>query len=215
MGGVVANVWRFFVFIVAAAVILGMLGIDLAPLLASATIVGATLGFGAQLIVRDYFSGFLLAVEDQYNVGETMTVNEVTGVVEDVTMRVTRVRGVDGTTYFIPNGDIRTLGNTSRGWAQAVVDLVLPGASATELNEVRQLLTDAAQRVAQREEFVGHCTEPPNMVAFLDADATTYTLRVTMHTIPSQRNALTRAIREECTTTLANAGKWPVVVPGT
>jgi small conductance mechanosensitive channel len=211
MGGVIANFWRFFVFVISAAVILGMLGIDLAPLLASATIIGATLGFGAQLIVRDYFSGFLLAVEDQYNVGETITVLELTGVVEDVTMRVTRVRGVDGTTYFIPNGDIRTLGNPSRGWAQAVVDLVLPGASAVELDEVRRLLTEAAHKVTQREEFVEHCTEPPNMVAFLCADAATYTMRVTVHTIPSQRTALTRAITEECTTSLAAAGKWPAV----
>ena len=107
MSGVVANVWRFFVFVVAGAIVLGMLGINLTPLLASATIIGATLGFGAQQIVRDYFSGILMTMEDQYNVGDSVTVGGVTGVVEDVTMRLTRFRGVDGTIYVIPNGDIR------------------------------------------------------------------------------------------------------------
>ena len=101
-----------------------MLGINLTPLLASATIIGATLGFGAQQIVRDYFSGVLMTMEDQYNVGDSVTVGGVTGVVEDVTMRLTRFRGVDGTIYIIPNGDIRLIGNLSRGWARAVVDLI-------------------------------------------------------------------------------------------
>ena len=91
-----------------------MLGINLTPLLASATIIGATLGFGAQQIIRDYLSGFLLTVEDQFSVGDSITVDGTGGVVEDVTMRVTRVRGLDGTIYFVPNGDIRLLANTSR-----------------------------------------------------------------------------------------------------
>jgi len=213
MSGVIANCWRFFIFVITVAVILGQLGIDLAPLLASATIIGATLGFGAQLIVRDYFSGFLLTMEDQYNVGESITVNEVTGIVEDVTMRITRVRSVDGTVYFIPNGDIRTLGNTSRGWAQAVVDLSLPGATAAELPDVRQIVEGAAHRVAQQEPFVKHCTEPPKLVGFMDADAVNYTLRVMLHTVPSQRDALRRALREAAIEDLAKAGKWPGEVP--
>jgi small-conductance mechanosensitive channel len=209
MSGVLANLWRFFVFIVTVAIVLGMLGINLTPLLASATIIGATLGFGAQLIVRDYISGFLLAVEDQFNVGETITVDEVTGVVEDVTMRVTRLRGADGSVYFVPNGDIRLLANTSRGWARAVVDLVLPGSSATELDQVRTIVGEAAHRVAQRPEFAPHCSEPPTLVGFIDADAATFSLRVTLHTVPSERDALTRALREEAIAALAKAGRWP------
>ena len=87
MSGLAANLWRFFVFIVAVAIILGIVGIDLTPLLASATIIGATLGFGAQLIVRDYFSGFLLTLEDQYGIGDNITIGAVSGVVEDLTLR--------------------------------------------------------------------------------------------------------------------------------
>jgi len=96
MAGLAANVWRFFVAVIAVAIILGMLGINLTPLLASATIIGATLGFGAQQIVSDYFSGILMTVEDQYNVGDSVMVGSMTGVVEEVTLRLTRFRGADG-----------------------------------------------------------------------------------------------------------------------
>ncbi len=209
MSGLVANVWRIFVFVVAGGIVLGMLGIDLTPLLASATIIGATLGFGAQQIVRDYFSGIIMTMEDQYNIGDTVLVGGITGVVEDVSMRLTRFRGVDGTIYTIPNGDIRLVGNLSRGWARAVVDLVLPGASAADLDEVREVMGAAAHRVAALPEFAQHCTEPPKLVGLLGADATTMTVRVMLHTVPSQRDALTRVLREETVAALARAELWP------
>jgi small-conductance mechanosensitive channel len=212
MSGVVANVWRFFVFVVAGAIVLGMLGINLTPLLASATIIGATLGFGAQQIVRDYFSGILMTVEDQYNVGDSVMVGTMTGVVEEVTMRLTRFRGADGTVFIIPNGDIRLVGNLSRGWARAIVDLTLPGSDAADLDQLRAVIAAAAHEVATSPAFAGHCTEPPVLVGLECADATTITMRVTLLTIPSQRDPLTRALREASLVALAKASLWPVVV---
>jgi small conductance mechanosensitive channel len=212
MSGVVANIWRFFVFIVTGAIVLGMLGINLTPLLASATIIGATLGFGAQQIVRDYFSGILMTVEDQYNVGDSVMVGTMTGVVEEVTMRLTRFRGADGTVFIIPNGDIRLVGNLSRGWARAIVDLTLPGAGAADLDTLRGVIGAAAHDVATSPAFAGHCTEPPILVGLECADATTITMRVTLLTIPSQRDPLTRALREATLEALAKASLWPVVV---
>jgi small-conductance mechanosensitive channel len=209
MSGLAANIWRLFVFVVAGAIVLGMLGINLTPLLASATIIGATLGFGLQQIVRDYFSGALMTMEDQYNVGDSVVVGGVTGVIEDVTMRLTRFRGVDGTMYVIPNGDIRLIGNLSRGWARAVVDLTLPGAAATDLERVRSVISGAAHEVASRAEFAAHTTEPPSVVGLFAADATTVTMRVMLLTVPSQRDALTRALREAAIGALAVAGLWP------
>jgi moderate conductance mechanosensitive channel len=209
MSALAANLWRFFVFIIAVAVILGIVGINLTPLLASATIIGATLGFGAQLIVRDYFSGFLLTLEDQYGIGDNITVGTVSGVVEDLTLRVTRLRAVDGTVYFIANGDIRQLANTSRGWAHAVVDLTLPGSSASDLPRARAVIEQAARKVAASDEFVGQTTEPPAMVTFVDATESTLTLRAMLHSVPDQRDALTRALREEALVELSRAGLWP------
>jgi len=216
MSGLVANVWRIFVLVVAGAIVLGMLGINLTPLLASATIIGATLGFGAQQIVRDYFSGILMTMEDQYNVGDAVTVGGVTGTVEEVTMRLTRFRGVDGTLHIIPNGDIRLVGNLSRGWARAVVDVTLAGRAGSELDEVRRLVDDAARRVAATPRFAAHCTEPPQVLGLDAAGSATLTMRVMLRTVPSQRDALTRALREELVGALARAGLWPAeVAPGT
>jgi small conductance mechanosensitive channel len=212
MSGVVANIWRIFVFVVAGGIVLGMLGINLTPLLASATIIGATIGFGAQQIVRDYFSGIIMTMEDQYNIGDSVSVGGVVGVVEDVSMRLTRFRGVDGTIYTIPNGDIRLVGNLSRGWARAVVDLILPGQSAADLDRVRGVIEEAAHAVAARPEFAAHSTEPPTLVGLLSADASTITVRVMLHTVPSQRDALTRALREQSVAALARAGLWPAEV---
>lgn len=209
MAGLVANMWRLFIFVVAGAIVLGMLGINLTPLLASATIIGATLGFGAQQIVRDYFSGALMTMEDQYNIGDSVTVGGVTGVIEDVSLRLTRFRGVDGIIYVIPNGDIRLIGNLSRGWARAVVDLTLPGAVAADLDRVRTVISEAAHAVAQEPDFANHTTEPPNIVGLYAADATTITMRVMLLTVPSQRDALTRALREAALAALAKAGLWP------
>jgi small conductance mechanosensitive channel len=209
MTGLVANVWRLFVFVVAGAIVLGMLGINLTPLLASATIIGATLGFGAQQIVRDYFSGILMAMEDQYNVGDAVTVGGETGVVEEVTMRLTRFRSLDGTVFVIPNGDIRLIGNRSRGWARAVVEVTLPGAAAVDLETVRRIVHEAAAKVAATPEFSAHSTEPPHVLGLSAADATSVTLRVTLLTIPAQRDALTRALRESVIGALAAAGLWP------
>jgi moderate conductance mechanosensitive channel len=212
MSGVVANIWRFFVFVVAGAIVLGMLGINLTPLLASATIIGATLGFGAQQIVRDYFSGILMTVEDQFNVGDSVTVGGVTGVVEEVTMRLTRFRGLDGTIFVIPNGDIRLVGNLSRGWARAIVDFTLPGTSAADMERLRSVIAAAAHEVATSETFAGHSTEPPSVVGLQSADSTTVTMRVMLLTVPSQRDALTRALREATLEALAKAGLWPAEV---
>ncbi len=213
MSALAANLWRFFVFIIAVAIILGIVGIDLTPLLASATIIGATLGFGAQLIVRDYFSGFLLTLEDQYGIGDNITVGTVSGVVEDLTLRVTRLRAVDGTVYFLANGDIRQLANTSRGWAHAVVDLTLPGSSAGDLPRARGAIEQAARRVAASEEFAGHTSEPPELVTFVDSTESTLTLRVMLHSVPNQRDALTRSLREEAIVELSRAGLWPAEAP--
>jgi moderate conductance mechanosensitive channel len=214
VSAVVANVWRFLVFVIAVAICLGIVGINLAPLLASATIIGATLGFGAQLIVRDYFSGFLLTLEDQYGIGDSITVGTVSGVVEDLTLRVTSVRSVDGTVYTIANGDIRQLANSSRGRAQAVVDLTLPGTSATDLPRARAVIEGAARRVAALPRFAGHAQEPPVLVTLIASTESTLTLRLTLHTVPGQRDALARALREEAIVDLSLAELWPASAAG-
>jgi len=194
----ISNIWRFFVAVVAIFIILGMLGLDLTPLLASATVIGATIGFGAQSLVRDYLSGILLTVEDQFGIGDTLSVNDVTGVVEDLSLRVTRLRAADGTVVYVPNGDIRKLANTSRGWAKATVDVPLPVLGSDGLERVHDALSAAARSVAREPRFAAGCTEPPEILGIVDATTEGATFRVAQRTTPTQRAPLERALRQAC-----------------
>ena len=108
---VLGTLVRVVVWSMAALLILGVLGLNLAPLLAGAGIAGVAIGFGAQTLVRDVLSGFFLLSEDQYGVGDVITIGTApTGTVEDVTLRITRLRSEDGVVWFVPNGEIKLLG---------------------------------------------------------------------------------------------------------
>ena len=100
--------------LIAGAMILGELGVDLGPLVASAGVVGFAVGLGAQTIVRDVFSGTIMLIEDQYGVGDTVEVLEVKGVVETVGLRITTIRDRQGTLWYLRNGEILKVGNKSQ-----------------------------------------------------------------------------------------------------
>jgi small conductance mechanosensitive channel len=206
--GVIANGWRFAVAIFAIAIVLGMLGIDLAPLLASATIIGATLGFGAQMAIRDYLSGFLLTVEDQFGIGDTISVNGVTGTVEELGLRVTRIRVADGSLVFVPNGDIRLLANSSRGWAKAVVEVTVPVASADDLTKTTEVITQAATEVAHEASAAAGCTQAPEVLGLVSNEGGQGTLRVMLRTNHTHRTAVERTLRGAIVSALAAAGTW-------
>ena len=208
MVGLLVNVWRAFVGIVALLIILGILGINLTPILASATIIGATIGFGAQSLVRDYLSGVLLTLEDQYSVGDTISVNDTTGTVEELTLRVTRLRGVDGSLWYVPNGDIRKLSNRSRGWAKAVVDLAIVPTRPESIEETKRVALEAATEAARNPRFGGGHEEPPQMVGIISTEGESLTLRITARTRPTWRDPLERAIREHVIQELVGAGLW-------
>ena len=132
LSGTVVSVVGVVVWATAFVTVLGSLGFQLGPLLAGAGVVGLAVGFGAQQLVRDVITGFFVLVEDQYGVGDTVTVGSVTGTVESMTLRLTRVRGDDGVLHHIRNGDLGVVSNSSRGYNVASVALPLPaGADVT------------------------------------------------------------------------------------
>lgn len=206
---IMANLWRFLVAVIAASIVLGMLGVNLTPLLASATVIGATIGFGAQTLVRDYLSGFLLTVEDQYVIGDTIAVNGVAGTVEDVSLRVTRVRAVDGTLVYVPNGDIRQLTNRSRGWAKAVVEVDVPIRSAGDLSRASDLVSSAAAKVVRSMPPAAGCTQEPEMLGLVGTSDGSGTLRVMVRSSHGHRASVEQALRAAVVAALADAGLWP------
>src|SRR6185369_5018239 len=102
-------------------VFLRKLGADVTPILASAGVVGIAVGLGAQSLIKDFFAGLLILLEDQYSVGDTVKIGDTNGTVELLTLRVTRVRGLDGSLTMIPNGAINAVVNYSKGWSRVVL----------------------------------------------------------------------------------------------
>jgi len=189
-----ANLWRGVVGTIAFFVALGTVGVNLTPLLAGATVVGATLGFGAQSMVRDLLSGFLLIVEGQFDIGDTVMVDDITGTVEDLTLRVTRLRAYDGTVWFVPNGEIRKLANASRGGVRAAVDVPVP--AGADVDRVLAAVRDGADSVTHDERLGPQCLDAPRLWGVVGADADTFTTRVSVGTTVAERDNVARALRQ-------------------
>ena len=125
IGSVMKSLVSFLVWGLAFILILGEIGINLGPIIASAGIVGVAIGFGAQNLVKDFLSGVFMMLEDQYGVGDIVDVGPATGTIETVGLRVTTLRDVNGTVWYVRNGEILRVGNSSQGFAVAVVDIPL------------------------------------------------------------------------------------------
>ena len=117
------NSGAIVIVIVAGTLILGELGISIAPILATAGVAGVAIGFGAQSLIKDYFTGFFLLLEDQLRQGDVVEVAGKGGLVEEVTLRYVRLRHFEGHVHFVPNGEIKVVSNRTRGYAQAAIDV--------------------------------------------------------------------------------------------
>jgi small conductance mechanosensitive channel len=115
LGTLLHSISTGVVFLVVGVMALAELGVNIAPILASAGILGLAIGFGAQAIVKDFLGGLFLLFEDQYGVGDTITVGTTSGVVEAISLRITRLRAEDGTAWYLRNGEILTVNNRSQG----------------------------------------------------------------------------------------------------
>ena len=123
MGSLLKSIVTGVVFAVVAMMLIASSAYNIAPLIASAGILGVALGFGAQSLVKDFLSGIFMIFEDQYGVGDVVDLGEAAGTVEAVSLRVTRLRDVNGTVWYVRNGEILRVGNMSQNWARTVLDI--------------------------------------------------------------------------------------------
>src|SRR5690349_13254618 len=161
IGSVLRSFVTAVVFTMAVLLVMGELGFNLGPLLASAGIVGVALGFGAQSLVKDLIAGLFMLLEDQYGVGDSVDLGDAVGVVETVGLRVTTVRDMRGVLWYIRNGEIIRVGNKSQGWAMVVIDIPIGFVNSEEAIGV---LKTAAQAVADSVEHKNEFLEPPDVV---------------------------------------------------
>jgi len=142
LGRVVRYLIAVVVSAIALMLVLGEVGISVAPILGAAGVAGLAIGFGAQSLVKDYFTGFFLLLENQIRQGDVVKLGEHGGLVEEVTLRYVRLRDYDGNVHFVPNGQIGSVVNMSRGFAQAVIDVSV--AYATDLDAAMVVMRDVA-----------------------------------------------------------------------
>ncbi|CUR58235.1 putative small-conductance mechanosensitive channel MscS [metagenome] len=194
MGTVLKSIATIIVEVVAVLMVLSRLGIDIAPLIASAGIVGVALGFGAQNIVKDFLAGLFIIFEDQYGVGDLVDVGPASGTVEAVSLRVTRLRNGDGTVWYVRNGEILRVGNKSHNWAATSFDVDV--ARAEDLAKVRRVLTEVSHDLWEDEDYQGQLVEQPEVWGAEGLTPGAVTMRVNLKTVPLAGADVSRELRE-------------------
>lgn len=189
---------------IAVIAILERLGVNLGAVLTSAGIVAAGLAFGAQNIVKDVLNGIFMVFEDQLGVGDIVTVGEIVGTVENVGIRVTQVRTMNGTLWFIRNGEILTLGNWSQGWGRALIDLTID--ADQDLDRVSDVALDAAKALLTSARYARKVTGEPEVWGLESVFGDRATLRLAIRTRPEAQWEVQRGLRAELLQRFVEAG---------
>ena len=155
------NVLQFFIVVIAGLMILDLLGLDIGPAVAGLGIVGIAVGFGAQSLVKDYFNGALILIENQYGKGDVVRVGGVEGTVEDLTLRRTTLRDFEGNVHTVPNSAIVVASNLTRGWARISEELLVP--SADLVDQASEVVDRVGREMAADPAWRRRLIEPPHV----------------------------------------------------
>ena len=207
LGSILRSAVSAIVFGIAALTILGILGFNLAPLLASTAVLGVALGFGAQNLVRDYLAGLLMLVEDHYGVGDTINAKAATGTVEAMTLLTTRLRDVNGVVWHIRNGTIDSVGNESQGWSRAIIDYPVP--YGEDLARIRLLMEEAANSLYRERGWRKLMLEKPEVWGAQELSSKEVTMRLVAKTAPMRQWEVARELRARVKAALDAAGIQP------
>ena len=194
MGSLLKSVTSVVLFTVFGITALAELGYPIGPLIASAGVAGVALGFGAQSLVKDFLAGVAMIFEDQYGVGDVVNLGEAGGTVEAVGLRVTRVRDVEGTVWYVRNGEIIRVGNQSQNWARTVLDI--PVALDQDLTRVQDVLREVAHDLWEDEAFADLILEEPSVWGIEDLTPNWVVVRLTLKTAPLEQWSVAREMRQ-------------------
>lgn len=175
--------------------VLNVFGVNIAPFIASAGVVGLAIGFGAQNLVRDFVTGVFMLLEDQYGVGDTVDLGEASGEVESVGLRITTVRDIDGTLWYVRNGEIARVGNMSQDYAVARIEV--PVALSADLQQAERVALDAAREAVKDEAIAAKVLGEPEMLGVQTMSSDQVTLRLTIKTKPNAQWSVQRRLRRE------------------
>jgi small conductance mechanosensitive channel len=194
LGSLMKSLASAVTFGIVSMMVLSEIGVNIAPILASAGVLGLAIGFGAQTLVKDYLAGMFMIFEDQYGVGDAVNLGDVSGTVEAVGLRVTRLRDVDGTVWYVRNGEILRVGNQSQNWARTVLDVAV--GYTEDLTRVRRILAAVAHELWEDPEYSSLIIEEPEVWGVQSLSPESIVVRVTLKTAPMEQWNVAREMRE-------------------
>ncbi len=189
MSTLIASVFKYVIYIWAILMILSDV-LNLKSVLAAAGVGGVAIGLGAQSLIKDTISGFFILLEDQFAVGDLITIDTMSGTVEHMELRVTRLKSFNGDTYIIPNGEIKRVTNHTRDNKMVIVDI--PVAYSASMEKVFQIAREVCEEV--KAEFAVF-TEPPSILGITELGKQSINLRITARTYPNEQWEVERRIR--------------------
>ncbi|MEA2217891.1 MAG: moderate conductance mechanosensitive channel [Solirubrobacteraceae bacterium] len=202
---ILRSVAGFVILLLAGFMVLSALGVDVAPLLAGAGVVGVALGFGSQSLVKDFLSGLFILAEDQFGVGDVVDLDgDVAGTVEAVSLRTTRLRSADGTVWHVPNGAIVRVGNKSQHWSRALLDVEVD--ADADLDHAEHVIARVAGALYDAREDI---LELPEVRGIEKRGEDAVAIRLLVKTLPSDRDAVSSELRRRLTEEFAREGIRP------
>ena len=204
IASVLDNFLLWGISITAVVMVLSELGVNIGALIAVTSILGAAIGFGAQSLVKDLLSGIFIVFEDQYGVGDWVDVGEANGEVEKVGLRVTELRDVHGTLWFVRNGEIVRVGNYTQDWARALLDL--PFSYENDIDKVNKLISDVSTKLSKDPQFDSSILGEPEIWGMDYVSGEQFVIRVALTTKPSKQWAVTRELRSRLKTAFDKEG---------
>ena len=196
IASVLDNFATWAIAITALVMILSEFGINVGALIAVSTVLGAAIGFGAQSLVQDILSGIFIVFEDQYGVGDWVEIGDVSGEVERVGLRVTEVRDIHGTLWFVRNGEITKVGNASQEWAVALLDF--PFDYENDVDKVQGIIEDTALAMRKTKQWSRDMIEDADVWGMQHVSGEQFVMRVSIRTLPNRQWAVSRELRKRC-----------------
>lgn len=194
LGSVMRTAASLVIWSLAGLMVLGEVGISLAPLIAGAGIAGIALGFGAQSLVRDVITGLFIMIEDQFGVDDVVDLGEAVGTVETVGLRTTRVRDLRGNLWFVPNGEITRVANMSQLWSRAILDIEV--AYETDIAHASEVILDVARELWVEQPDDANILEEPVVMGVQELGASGVMIRLAVKTDPSEQWRASRLLKQ-------------------
>src|SRR5215207_2776928 len=204
------HVGRTVLVVVTVLLVLGQLGLNIAPLLASAGVVGLAVSFGSQSLVRDFVTGFFLQLEHQFALGDVIRIGAFEGTVENITLRVVYLRDASGALHIIPNGQISQVTNMTRAWGRVSVDVEVAWRDA---DRAQQAVTQAARGLGTDPAWADALLDPPRVMGIEKIAGGAITLRTIARVDPYRRDDVARDLRVRIKRALDEAGIATFVPP--